>query len=191
MFMPAKKVQTYFGVPIPPFKENKLGAGSTTIRFVIKGKIPSKKNNASSVAVRAEARKFIEKLPGATISKAQAQLAIGKVYSKMVGNKEYKAFLERYKPIIQSQMQEWSTRLRDKGLIFPIPKSSLSLRLYFDNRYLTDTVNKQQTIQDLLVTCGVIPDDNYNRLNPIHSASACYVDELAYSIAFISISFKL
>jgi hypothetical protein len=48
----AKRFATYFGVPIPPFKEEKLGAGSIAIRFVITGKIPSKKNNQQSVAVR-------------------------------------------------------------------------------------------------------------------------------------------
>ena len=40
-----KRFQTYFGVPIPPFKEDKLGAGTTTIRFILTGKMPSKKNN--------------------------------------------------------------------------------------------------------------------------------------------------
>ena len=33
--MAKKRYQTYFKIPIPPFKEEKLGAGSTTIRFII------------------------------------------------------------------------------------------------------------------------------------------------------------
>ena len=57
----AKRYQTYFGVPIPPFKEDKLGAGSITIRFVITGKIPSKKNNQMSVSVRRYAREWAKK----------------------------------------------------------------------------------------------------------------------------------
>lgn len=185
-----KRFQTYFGVPIPPFKEEKLGAGSTTIRFVVTGKVPSKKNSQQAVTIRQRARDFI-KSKGGKITPADAQKAISMCYAKMRGNAEYIHFLNKTKPIILEQMQEWSRRLRDKGLIFPLDKATLSLRLYFNNRYITDTVNKQQTIQDLLVECGVIADDDYDSLNPIHSASACYVDELIYSIAFISLSFKL
>lgn len=189
----AKIFQTYFGIPIPPFKEKKLGAGSTTIRFVVTGKVPSKKNNQQAVALRKAARDYINKIcqTKRTISHKEAHKAISMCSAKMRGNAEYIQFLKDTKPVIIKQMQEWSKRLSGKGLIFPIDRSTLTLRFYFNNRYVTDTVNKQQTIQDLLVECGVIADDNYERLNPIHSASACYVDELIYSIAFISLSFKL
>jgi hypothetical protein len=189
----SKRFQTYFGVPIPPFKEEKLGAGSTTIRFVVTGKVPSKKNSQQAVTIRQKARQFIKdtyKQKG-KISYDDAQKAIGMCYAKMRGNAEYIHFINKMKPVMLEQMQEWSARLKDKGLIFPIGKATLSLRLYFNNRYVTDTVNKQQTIQDMLVECGIIADDDYDSLNPIHSASACYYDELIYSIAFISLSFRL
>lgn len=188
-----KRFQTYFGVPIPPFKEEKLGAGSTTIRFVVTGKVPSKKNSQQAVTIRQRARDFLKQTRSqkGSISYDDAQKAISMCYAKMRGNAEYIHFVNKTKPVIVAQMQEWSKRLQSKGLIFPLDKATLSLRFYFNNRYVTDTVNKQQTIQDLLVECGVIFDDDYDSLNPIHSASACYVDELAYSISFISLSFKL
>ena len=53
-----KRYVTYFGIPIPPFKEEKLGAGATPIRFVLTGKMPSKKNNQQSVTVRKYARSW-------------------------------------------------------------------------------------------------------------------------------------
>ncbi|HTQ65346.1 MAG TPA: hypothetical protein VMI12_11135, partial [Puia sp.] len=179
----SKRFQTYFGIPIPPFKEEKLGAGSTTIRFVVTGKVPSKKNSQQAVTIRQSARNFLKSTLAQKghITYDDAQKAIGMCYAKMRGNAEYKSFINKVKPVIQQQMAEWSNRLRDKGLIFPISKATLSLRLYFNNRYVTDTVNKQQTIQDLLVECGVIADDDYDSLNPIHSASACYYEELIYS----------
>lgn len=185
----SKRFQTYFGVPIPPKKRQKIGAGSFTIRFVIKGKIPSKKNNASSIAVRSPAISFLKK-KGATVSIRDAIKAVNMVNSKMVGNKEYKEFLKRYKPIIQEQAQFWSEQLQHKGLIFPLTKCTISVSLYFSNRYRTDSVNKEQTIQDLLVESGIISDDNYNVLNPIYIEGDCYADEITDSIAFISISFK-
>jgi hypothetical protein len=185
-----KRFLTYFGVPLPPFKEKKLGAGSVTIRFVLTGKIPSKKNRVTSVAVRKDAKDYINSLPE-NISKADAVRAINKVYSKVVGNVEFKRWVDEQKPVLHAQCQEWIRRLGDKGLIFPLPAAALSLRFYFNNRYITDTVNKQQSVQDLLITAGIIANDDYNSLNPIYAASACYVDELIYSIVCISLSFRL
>lgn len=188
----SKRFKTYFGIPIPPFKEDILGAGSTTIRFVITGKVPSKKNNQQAIAVRMPARNWAKsqaKLRPATWD--DVHKAIGMVKSKMRGNIAYLEFVKKVKPVIIEQMQEWSKRLSDKGLIFPIAKSSMTLKLYFKDRYVTDTVNKQQTIQDLLVTCGVISNDDYKSLNPIHSASASFYEEIIYDISFVSISFRL
>lgn len=185
--------KTYFGIPIPPFKEEKLGAGAITIRFVIAGKIPSKKNNQQAVTIRKIARDFLNdtfKKTG-TITLKDAHRAISMTKSKMRGNKPYQDFLKKMHPIIHEQSAIWIERLKEKGLAFPLHKSSLSLQLYFKDRYVTDTVNKQQTIQDLLIDCKIISNDDYKTLNPIHSASACYYEEIIHDIAFISLTFKL
>ena len=187
------RFQTYFGVSIPPWKEKKLGAGSTTIRFILTGKVPSKKNNQMAVAVRKPARNWLkrEQATKGHITLADAIKAVNMVRAKVRGNQQYIDFVEKVKPIIHAQMLEWSDRLREKGLIFPLSSATMSLRLYFKDRYVSDTVNKQQTIQDLLQACGVICNDDYNTINPIHSASACYYEELIHNIAFISLSFRL
>lgn len=186
------RFQTYFGVHIPPFKEEKLGAGSTTIRFVLTGRVPSKKNNQQAVTIRKNARKWANdtsKVRPATW--ADVHRAISMCSSKMRGNAEYYKFLDRVRPVLAEQRDEWVKRLQGKGLVFPLSKSALSLRLYFKDKYVTDTVNKQQTIQDVLIDSLIIANDDYKSLNPIYSASACYYDELIYNIAFISLSFKL
>ena len=189
----AKRFQTYFGVPIPPFKEEKLGAGSVTIRFILTGKIPSKKNNQMSVAVRKFARNWAKKQAesGRTPTWADVNSAISRCKSKVRPNTEYQEWVERMKPVLHQQCKFWVDRLDTRGLIFPLKKATLSLRLYFKDRYVTDTVNKQQSIQDLLVASGIIANDDYKTLNPIYSASACYFEELTKDIAFISLSFRL
>jgi hypothetical protein len=187
-----KRYQTWFKIPIPPFKEEKYGATSTTIRFVLTGKMPSKKNNLQAVTVRRHARKWAndqQKLRPATW--ADVHKAISMTKSKMRGNAEYLAFLEKVKPVLMEQMQVWSSRLSSKGLVFPLLKSTMTLKLHFKSRYVTDTVNKQQTIQDVLVHCGVIANDDYQSLNPITSKSACYYEEIIYDIAFISLTTNL
>ena len=187
-----KRFQTYFKVPIPPFKEEKLGAGSTTIRFVLTGNIISKKNNEQAIAVRMPARKFIKSCDkGGMVTTAQAMKAVSMVYAKIRGNSEYAKFVESMQPVLMEQMQFWSSRLKDKGLIFPVNKAAVSIRLFIKDKYRRDTVNAQQTIQDLFKDCGVITDDNDSVLNPIYAASARYYEEIIYNIAFISLSFKL
>jgi len=191
--MSNRRYITYFGVHIPPFKEEKLGAGSVTIRFIITGKIPSKKNNQMSVAVRKFARNWAAKQQksGKTPSWADVNKAISLCSSKVRPNAQYKEWVDRMKPIIQEQSSWWAKKLEARNLIFPLKKSTLSLRLYFKDRYITDTVNKQQSVQDLLVDAGVIANDDYRSLNPIHAASASYFQELTQDIAFISLSFRL
>lgn len=189
----AKRFQTWFGTPIPPFKEESYGANSTTIRFVITGSIPSKKNNQQAVTIRKFARDWAYKMQksGQPPTWAMVQKAISMTSSKMRGNRKYMDFLKEVKPKLREQMLFWSERLRNKGLIFPIPKATMTLKLHFKNRYITDTVNKQQTIQDVLVDCGVIANDDYKSINPILSKSACYYEEITKDIAFISLTINL
>ena len=190
--MGKKRFVTYFGVAIPPFKEEKLGAGSTTIRFVLKGNVISKKNNNQAIAMRKYPHDWAfaqEKLRPATWT--DVHRAINMVKGKMIGNTQYKDFLQKMKPVVQEQMGEWIDRLGEKGLIFPLDKSTVSIRLYIKDRYRRDTLNAAQTILDLLVDAKVIADDDDLHINPIHAASARYFQELVHNIAFISISFKL
>lgn len=189
----AKRFQTYFGVPIPPFKEEKIGAGSTTIRFVITGRVPSKKNNQMSVAVRMPARKWAEKLKqsGAPPTWDTVQKAISKCKSKVRPNTQYKEWVEKTIPTLHQQSSWWINQLQEKGLVFPLQKATMSIRFYFKSRYITDTVNKQQAIQDLLIEAGIISNDDYNTINPIHAASACFYEEIIHDIVFISLSFRL
>lgn len=187
-----KRFQTYFGVPVPPQKRKKLGAGTTTIRFVLTGKFPAKKNQQQAVTIRKTARDWAKKQSTQRAATwADVHKVISMCSSKMRGNAKYNDFLQKVKPIIQSQMRAWSIRLSDKGLTFPIPSATLSLRFYWKDRYIRDTVNVQQTMQDVLVDCGVVANDDYKSLNPIFSESECYYEEIIYNIAFISISFKL
>lgn len=146
-----------------------------------------------AIAVRKHARAWLnqEQARKGHITLADAQRAISMVRAKIRGNQAYIDFVEKIKPTVQAQMLWWSDQLREKGLIFPLSSATMSLRLYFKDRYVTDTVNKQQTIQDLLQACGVICNDDYDTINPIHSASACYYEEIIHNIAFISLSFKL
>lgn len=184
---------TYFGVPVPVFRIEKLGAGAFTVRFVLKGRIVSKKNHQQAVARRKEAKQYlydISKQRG-QISLQEALRAVDMVQAKMIGNIEYNAFLKQFKPVIEEQKRVWIERLGKKGLKFPLRKASMSLKLFFADRYVTDTVNKQQSIQDLLVDCGVLINDDRATLNPISAGSMSCYQKMKENVCFISLSFKI
>lgn len=189
----ALRAVTYFGTVVPPFKQEKLGAGSKTIRFVIAGNIISKKNNQQAIAVRSYAKKFLfeQQKKNGVVTLSDALKAVNMVKGKMRGNAQYIEFLKKYSPIIYAQMQEWSKRLSGKGLIFPLSKAGCTIRLYIKDKYRRDTLNAMQTISDLLVDAGVIVDDDDLHFNPVYGASARYYEELVHNIAFISLSFRL
>jgi hypothetical protein len=187
------RIMTYFGVHLPPWHEEKMGSGQITIRFVLKGTVVSKKNNMAVVCKTRDAKDYIlRKEHKGLVTAEDALEAIGMVKAKLIGNLKYLKFLQRQRPVIEAQKAYWIERLKDKGLdTFPLPKASMTIRMYFKHRYVSDTVNKQQTVQDLLVDCGVIRDDDYKNLNPINSASQSFVDEITDNLCFISLSFRL
>lgn len=186
------RIFTYFGTPIPPWKEEKIGSGGVTLFFVLTGKVPSKKNNQQAVSVRRFARKWAieEQKKRSNPTWADVHKAIGMVSSKMRGNAEYLLFLQKIKPVLQQQSSYWASKLEHRGVVFPIKKASMTLKFYFKDKYITDTVNKQQTVQDVLKECGIIANDDYKTLNPIHSSSACYYEEIVKDISWVSITFK-
>ncbi len=167
-------------------------AGTATFKRNADGKVISKKNNNQAIAVRKPAHDWAysqEKIRPA--SWADVHRAINMVRGKMIGNAEYKKFLEKQNPIVIEQMKVWSERLFEKGLIFPLPKVNCTIRLYIKDRYRRDTLNAMQTISDLLVDSGVLIDDDDLHFNPVCGKSARYYEELLHNIAFISLSFKL
>ncbi|HMF73454.1 MAG TPA: hypothetical protein VK616_18365, partial [Flavitalea sp.] len=144
------RILTYFGVSLPAWKEEKMGAGQTTIRFVLKGTVISKKNNQMAVVKRKDAIDYLLRMDrNGLVTTEVAMEAVRMVKAKMIGNVKYNRFLKRHKSSIEAQKAFWIDRLKEKGLKkFPIPKASMTLRMYFKYQYITDTVNKQQTVQD-------------------------------------------
>lgn len=192
-FMKKRKYQTWFGVKIPEWRGEKYGSGATTIRFVLTGKVISKKNNTQAIAVRKPAIDYIKSkyLASRMVPISEVLKAINMVKGKVIGNTEYKDFLQKFKPVIQQQAAHWAERLGPKGLVFPIQKSTCNIRLYFKDKYKSDDGNKQETIHDLLKIAGVIADDSRQCLTPIRAESAEYYQQLTQNIAFISLTFKL
>jgi hypothetical protein len=189
----AKRMITYFGVGFPPFKEDKLGKGAYTIKFAIKGSIPSLKNSRHAVPVLKEAHKFIKESTNKEgyIHHNQARKALSKVYARVTPNLKYEKWVEEQKPHIEAQREYWATRLNELGIYFPLTKAKLNFTFYFHTNYIIDMISKQESIQDLLTDLKIITDDNYFVTNNITTKAANYKDEMIESATLVSISVKI
>jgi hypothetical protein len=190
------RFQTWFGVPVPPWKPKKMKGGGACLRFVVTGSIPSKKNNNQATTVRRDAYDwiddFLNELNVLTAEQVRkmARTAVKKVFAKVIPNKPYNEFLEKNRPIIEAQAAIWAERLRDKGLIFPVEAANVKIRFYWAHRHRQDTMNKAQSILDLLVSCRVLKDDDYTVTDP-EAEGQCYHEEVVDNIAMIFITVDL
>ena len=192
--MPGKpKRHTFFGVTPPIWQAESVGNGPCTITFVLEGRVISKKNNQMAVVKKIIARDYLAaaKKQGQILTYEDVEKALGLTEAVFVGNKLYNECRDTFLPILAAQKQVWSERLAAKGLKFPLKKAAMSLRFYFKDKYKTDTVNKQQTIQDLLQEAGIIAGDDYNVLNPITAASGLYKNRIRENITVIRLTFQL
>ena len=187
------KRNSFFGVTLPPTKEELIGSGAATITFVLQGRVISKKNNQMAIVRKKEARAYIDscRKRGEKPTYKMIDDALNVAKAQFIGNKLYTECKKTFLPVLAQQKAIWEQRLAEKGLKFPLKRASLTLRFYFKDRYITDTVNKQQTVQDLLVEAGIIANDDYKTINPITAESGCYKDWITKDIALIRFSCQL
>ena len=182
------QIRTLFGIPVPPFNEGSLsmGTGAITLRFVIAGDIPSKKNNQAIRLIYDKAKALLK--GKAMVTAKEALDAVYKVYIRFIGNPGYKQFVEDKKAAILEQQIYFKEQFGEKGLIFPIDRASMVCKFYFKDRYKQDLSNKAETIQDLLVFCNILTDDNHFVLNPVTYMAKVFKDEITQNIAVIAIT---
>lgn len=187
------KRKSFFGVRLPIWEVEKVGTGSCTLTFVLQGRIISKKNNQMAVVSKKAARDwlFSQQKSGKKPDYALFEAALSMAQAKFVGNKLYSQCQKQFLPVLAAQKQIWEQRLAGKGLKFPLKKAAMTLKFYFKDARLTDTVNKQQTVQDLLQDAGIIANDDYKTINPITAASKCYKGKIDHNITLVRLSFQL
>lgn len=183
------KRHSFFGVTLPVWEPENYGSGTATLTFILTGKLVSKKNNQMAVVSHVPAQKWLKEKANPTFADFKTALKMCKAV--FIGNKEYRECRDKFLPELIKQKAVWEARLGPKGLKFPIEKAAMTVRFYFKDRYVTDTVNKQQTLQDLLVEAGIIANDDYKTINPIHSESGLYKDKIRENISLIRLAVRL
>lgn len=106
----------------------------------------------------------------------------------ITSSQKHKEWVEKVKPEIQFQALFWRLKYEKFGFIYPLDNVSIKVYHYWDTSEGRDLTNKLDTINDLLVSCGIVVDDNWKIINQIHSEGADYKGEINNIITTIDVT---
>jgi hypothetical protein len=116
-----KRFKTYHGICIPPFRENKKSGKTTTLVFVVTGRIPSKKNELVAIVDRKDAFEYIKTLPD-TMTKKECITALFKTYARIKNSLKYEEWENKTVELLKEQQKVFAATAVKNGLIFPLEK---------------------------------------------------------------------
>jgi len=180
------RITSLFGIIIPPRKK-KVYKGYLTVHFVLENTLPSKKNqwiagnNFKFLKSKVDKTKPVEEV---------LQLIEDNLKAYIRPNNNYLAFVARTIPILVEQASYWHKKYAKYGLSFPIDACTSSIYFYWGNNMGRDSTNKAETIHDLLVDSGIIKDDTWQKLTPIHLDGEDYHGTVLNNIICIDLTVK-
>lgn len=178
------RITSLFGTLFPP-KRLKRAKKHLTITFVIRGTIPSKKN-----MIWADSNIFFLKKKLREFKDVQACVdyleANHKTY--MRNSKKYSDWVDAQRPVIANQAASWHAKFEKHGLVFPLQVVSVKVYHYFNDKIERDLTNKMDSINDLLVACGIIQNDSWQHVNRICSEAENYYEEILEPITRIDVT---
>lgn len=179
------RITSIHGVLLPPKKQKSNTGRYITLRFVLTGTIPSKKNmiwadnNLSFMIPRLYAMPVVKKC----VDYLREHLR-----SFIRNSKKYTDWLELAKIELVKQAGAELTRYEKHGLVYPLSGVTVKVYHYWADNKERDLTNKLDTINDLLVSCGIIANDNWQVLGKIESSGDLYRGEILAQITTIDVT---
>lgn len=185
-------IQTAHGIHLPPRKK-KDRSRSLTLRFVLTGTIPSKKNRQVATMPW---RRLIKAIRTLISTAAGSGITIGQIVALFKQNKpyirqsdEFRAWHEEAKQKIVEQAQKQVAALNPShDLVLPASRASISIYHYWKDDRVRDNSNKAETIHDLLVDAAILTGDTWQELSPIKADADLYRGEILDHITVIDLT---
>ena len=172
------RVQRLFGVYIPP-KKIPTAKKYLTLRFVVTGTIPSKKNDYYA---ENNYRMIMNKAFGMPNPKMWLK---DNIKSWIRGSKKYLQWLEDIHPSISEQREFWAGKYK---LVYPLDFVSIKTYYFFADNTARDLISKDEAIYDMLVMKNIIADDDYSILHKTETGGGNYRDDIPKSICTIDVT---
>lgn len=181
------RITSIHGILLPP-KKKELAARYITFRFVVTGTIPSKKNMIWPDSNLPFLLKSLYAMPG--VKKCVDYLRENlRVFIR--NSTKYTNWVEATKPALTQQAAIEMARYEKYGLIYPLSGVTVKVYHYWADDIQRDLTNKLDTINDLLVSCGIIANDNWQVLGKIESGCGLYRGEILKQITTIDVTVHL
>jgi len=181
-----KRIKTYYGIPVPPWRHEPMGKCMTFV-FIMRGRIPSKKNELVAVVDRNDAFEFLKTLPP-MITHQQAATLLYKTFGRVTNSKEYQEWEERAAEIFSEQLTHSQATAERNGLVFPLSKAVVNVYLYWKGKYRRDNSNKSEGLHDALVKAKILLDDSDRVMPDTAQHAADYSEEVTESMAVIYVT---
>lgn len=182
----AKRIKTHYGIPVPPWKDIPMGRCMTLV-FIIKGRIPSKKNELVGVVDRNDAFKYLKTLPS-MVSKKECATMLFKTYARIKNSLAYEKWESEAVEILKAQLAQNQKAAQKNGLIFPLSNAAVTVKYYWKGKYRRDNSNKAEGLHDALVKAHILTDDSDKVMPDTSQRARDYTDEVVESLAVIYIT---
>jgi len=185
-FTPRTRITSLHGVILPPRKKP-VFSKTVTLRFVITGTIPSKKN---MIWADSNLFKLLHKLYTFTVVKECIDWLKENLKVFIRNSQKYVDWkdgtIDKETGIKTTGMAEVITaqaaaeikKYERYGLIYPLPQVTVKVYHYWKDNMARDNSNKYDTIIDLFTACKLITDDCWQVVRKNESESECYAGEI-------------
>lgn len=182
-------IQTIFGVHLPP-RRQKRRKYLYTLKFVLTGTVPSKKNRQRARINLKKALDHYDRLlkdQKGKFSREDMKTVLLGIKPFIYHGNQYQQWAEATRKELNRQAALWHEAKGDR-LIFPVNNCSVKIYHYWKDDIIRDNSNKAETIHDILIEAGIIAGDNWQVMTPNESDADLYKDEILESITLICIS---
>ena len=182
----SKQIKTYHGIAIPPWRHEPMGRCMTMV-FIMRGRIPSKKNELVAVVERRDAFEFLKTLPD-MVKKKDCITMLFKTFARVKNSLAYEKWEAEAVDILKDQQKVFIPAAQKHGIIFPVSKAIVTTKFYWKGKYRRDNSNKSEGLHDALVKAHILLDDSDRVMPDTSQGAKDYSEEVTESMAVIYIT---
>lgn len=181
------RITSLHGIILPP-KKKQVVDRYITLRLVITGIIPSKKNliYASSNLPLLLGSLYAFKAVKECVDWLRKHL---KPFVK--NSARYEEWVQKIRPVVLRQAKAEEAKYAKWGIELPLDNVSIRVYHYWKDNSRRDNSNKYDTIVDLLVSCCILKDDTWQVVGKNESEAECYAGEILDHITTIDITQRI
>lgn len=178
------RITSIHGILLPP-KKKQIVSRYITVRFVITGTVPSKKN---MIWADSNLNVILKKLYSFKVVKECVDWLRTNLKLFIRNSKKYTDWVETTKPVLLEQARIEAKKYQKYGLMYPLDNVSVKVYHYWQDNMERDNSNKYDSIIDLFVSCGILSNDAWQIVGKNESESECYSGQILQHITTIDVT---